>query len=166
MTDDESDSHGGDITATEVKSRVSHISGRTILWTEQFVHITEVAAAIVFATLFAIGVFDLARQIIQATLTGRIAKPLVVIGFLDIGLLLLVIIEVYQTVIAYMKGSETREIVRLVIYAGVIAMVRKSIIFRTGAYATTQNALFAAAAYTVIILGLVGLLHAERVTEQ
>jgi hypothetical protein len=42
-------------------------------------------------------------------------------------------------------------------------MVRKAIIFRTGEYATTTDALFAAVAYTVIILGLVGLLYVERV---
>jgi hypothetical protein len=41
-------------------------------------------------------------------------------------------------------------------------MVRKTIIFRTGEYATTQDALFAAVAYTVLILGLVGLLLVER----
>jgi hypothetical protein len=42
-------------------------------------------------------------------------------------------------------------------------MVRKAIIFRTGEYATVQDALFAAVAYTIVIVGLVGLLFAERV---
>jgi uncharacterized membrane protein (DUF373 family) len=69
---------------------------------------------------------------------------------------------VYETVIAYTEESETRRIVRLVIYTGVIAMVRKTIIFRTGEYATTQDALFGAVAYTTLILGLVGLLLVER----
>lgn len=163
MTDDDSESKSEVDAPSRSDSRFSQSMGRMIRLTEQLVHTAEVAAAAVFAILFAIGVFDLARQIVQAILTGRIAKPLVVIGFLDIGLLLLIIVEVYQTVIAYMQGNETREIVRLVIYAGVIAMVRKAIIFRTGSYASTQDALLAASAYTVIILGLIGLLHVERV---
>jgi uncharacterized membrane protein (DUF373 family) len=86
-----------------------------------------------------------------------------VIGFIDTGLLLLIIVEVYQTVIAYTQQSDTRKIVRLVIYTGVIAMVRKVIIFRTGEYATTQDAALVALSYTIIIAGLVGLLLVERV---
>lgn len=41
-------------------------------------------------------------------------------------------------------------------------MVRKAIIFRTGEYATPQDALFAAVSYRIIIFGLVGLLFAEH----
>jgi len=129
--------------------------------TGRFVHAVELAAASVFALLFAIGVGDLALQIFGAILSGAITDPLVVIGFIDTGLLLLIIVEVYQTVIAYTQENDTRRIVRLVIYTGVIAMVRKAIIFRTGEYATTTDALFAAVAYTVIIAGLVALLYVE-----
>ena len=130
--------------------------------TDRFVRLVEMAAATVFAILFAIGVVDLTLQIAGAVRTGAITDPLVVIGFIDTGLLLLIIVEVYQTVLAYVRESEPRRIVRLVIYTGVIAMVRKAIIFRTGEYATTQDALFAAISYAVIILGLVALLIAER----
>jgi uncharacterized membrane protein (DUF373 family) len=129
---------------------------------DRFIQRIELAAATVFAVLFAIGVIDLMLQIIDAVRTGRITDPLVVIGFIDTGLLLLIIVEVYQTVLAYVRESDTRRIVRLVIYTGVIAMVRKAIIFRTGEYPSVEDALFAAAAYTIIILGLVGLLLAER----
>ncbi|WP_251329324.1 phosphate-starvation-inducible PsiE family protein [Haloplanus pelagicus] len=130
--------------------------------TNRFIHGVELVAAAVFALLFAIGVVDLVIQIVQAALAGRITDPLVVIGFIDTGLLLLIIVEVYETVIAYTEESETRRIVRLVIYTGVIAMVRKTIIFRTGEYATSQDALFAAIAYTILIFGLVALLLVER----
>ncbi|OYR83476.1 hypothetical protein DJ84_08100, partial [Halorubrum ezzemoulense] len=74
----------------------------------------------------------------------------------------LIIVEVYETVVAYIEQSDTRRIVRLVIYTGVIAMVRKVIIFRTTEYPTTQDALFAAVSYTIIIGGLVALLFVER----
>jgi uncharacterized membrane protein (DUF373 family) len=130
---------------------------------DRFVRVVELAAAGVFAILFAIGVVDLALQIVEAVRAGTIADPRVVISFIDTGLLLLIIVEVYLTVVAYTRESETREIVRLVIYTGVIAMVRKTIIFRTTEYATTWDALLAAVAYAVLILGLVGLLYVERV---
>jgi uncharacterized membrane protein (DUF373 family) len=129
--------------------------------TDRFVRLVEMAAATVFAVLFAIGVVDLTLQIVKAVQSGEITDPLVVIGFIDTGLLLLIIVEVYQTVLAYVRENETRRIVRLVIYTGVIAMVRKAIIFRVGEYGSTQDALFAAVSYSVIIVGLVALLVVE-----
>lgn len=131
--------------------------------TDAFLRVIELVAAAVFAVLFAIGVVDLILQIVTAVRQGTITDPLVVIGFIDTGLLLLIIVEVYQTVMAYTRETETRQIVKLVIYTGVIAMVRKIIIFRTGEYASSEAALFAALSYTLIIFGLVALLFAERV---
>ncbi|OYR54663.1 phosphate-starvation-inducible PsiE family protein [Halorubrum halodurans] len=138
------------------------LSDRYSRLVDRFVRVVELAAATVFALLFAVGVFDLIIQILGAVRSGAITDPLVVIGFIDTGLLLLIIVEVYQTVLAYVNENDTRRIVRLVIYTGVIAMVRKAIIFRTGEYASTQDALLAAAAYGVIILSLVALLWIER----
>jgi uncharacterized membrane protein (DUF373 family) len=129
---------------------------------DSFVHGVEMAAATVFALLFAIGVVDLGLQIYESARSGAITDPLVVIGFIDTGLLLLIIVEVYQTVLAYVQENDTRRIVRLVIYTGVIAMVRKAIIFRTGEYGSLENALMAASSYTIIIAGLVGLLVVEQ----
>lgn len=159
MSDDENGSRGpaSDAPATVVDSdRIAAVA-------DQFIRYVELVAAWVFAILFAIGVVDLTLQILRSIRTGNITDPLVVIGFIDTGLLLLIIVEVYHTVIAYTQESDTRQIVRLVIYTGVIAMVRKAIIFRTGEYASAQAALFAAVSYTLIILGLVALLFAERV---
>jgi uncharacterized membrane protein (DUF373 family) len=130
--------------------------------TSWFIHGVELAAAALFAPLFGIGVVDLALQILESVPTGEITDPNVVIGFIETGLLLLIIVEVYETVVAYIEQSDTRRIVRLVIYTGVIAMVRKVIIFRTSEYATTQDALFAAVAYTIVVFGLVALLYVER----
>ena len=138
------------------------LSGRYSHLIARFVHGVELAAATVFAGLFAIGVIDLILQILGAVQTGSITDPLVVIGFIDTGLLLLIIVEVYQTVLAYVEETDTQRIVQLVIYTGVIAMARKVIIFRTGEYATVQDAILAAGAYAIIIFALVGLLFAER----
>lgn len=131
---------------------------------DTFVNVVELAAAALFALLFAVGVFDLGLQIGQATLSGTITDPRVVIGFIDVGLLLLIIVEVYHTVVAYIKESETRHIVRLVIYTGVIAVVRKVIIYRTDEYASVEEALFVAVAYSILTLGLVALLYVDRQT--
>ncbi|PSQ59284.1 MAG: hypothetical protein BRD23_04845, partial [Halobacteriales archaeon SW_9_67_25] len=105
---------------------------------------------------------DLSLKIFQSVMSGSITDPLVVIGFIDTGLLLLIIVEVYQTVLAYVEENDTRRIVQLVIYTGVIAMVRKAIIFRTSEYATLEDALFAAGSYAIIIFALVALLFVER----
>jgi uncharacterized membrane protein (DUF373 family) len=149
-------------TGRDARSRTEQFTDAT----ETFLRYVEVAAAGVFALLFAIGVIDLSLQIVEAVLNGEITDPLVVIGFIDTGLLLLIIVEVYQTVVAYTRESDTRRIVRLVIYTGVIAMVRKVIVFRTGEYPTTDDALVAAVAYAVIILALVGLLYAENLVSR
>ena len=135
---------------------------RTASRIEDFINVVELAAAAIFALLFAIGVVDLALQIVETASNGNITDPLAVIDIIDTGLLLLIIVEVYQTVIAYTRRSETRLIVRLIVYTGIIAMVRKVIIFRTGEYATTLDAFLAAAAYTLALLGLGVVLVVER----
>jgi uncharacterized membrane protein (DUF373 family) len=163
MSEDNNPALPGDSSSGDENERSNSLPERYTLFVGKFVHGVELAAATVFAVLFAIGVVDLTLQILEAVQSGTITDPLVVIGFIDTGLLLLIIVEVYQTVLAYLEENSTRRIVQLVIYTGVIAMVRKAIIFRTGEYASVQDALFAAGAYTIIILALVALLFAERV---
>jgi uncharacterized membrane protein (DUF373 family) len=133
-------------------------------YSERLIHVVEVVAAFVLVALFAIGVFDLAVQILQSALSGRIVDPLVVVSFIDTALLLFIIVEIYQTVVAYTRESERRRIVRLVLYTGVIALVRKAIIFRTEVYDSAMNALLAAGAYTVLLLGVGVVLLVERRT--
>ncbi|MDT3434018.1 phosphate-starvation-inducible PsiE family protein [Haloarcula sp. 1CSR25-25] len=158
MDDEETDPVGGALPKAET------LDDRVLGYSETAIRYVEVVAALVLVLLFAIGVFDLGLQIFQSAVRGDITDPLVVVGFIDTALLLFIIVEVYQTVVAYTQESETRRIVRLVIYTGVIAMVRKAIIFRTGEYASEQAAFVAAAAYTLIILGLAALLLVERRT--
>jgi uncharacterized membrane protein (DUF373 family) len=149
-----------------VVSADESVSGRVAELTDRFVEAVELVAAAVFAGLFAIGVLDLTLNIGESVENGTITDPQRVIDFIDTGLLLLIIVEVYQTVVAYTQESNTKQIVRLVIYTGVIAMVRKVIIFRTGEYPTETDALVAASAYTLIIFALVGLLLAERASKR
>jgi len=160
MDDEQSDPVGGPLTPAE------SVDQRLLAASETLIRYVEVIAALVLVVLFAIGVFDLGLQIFRSALDGSITDPLVVVGFIDTALLLFIIVEVYQTVVAYTQESETRRIVRLVIYTGVIAMVRKAIIFRTGEYADEEAALLAAGSYTLIILGLAALLVVERRTRE
>lgn len=158
------DEHGDDepSNASEQLSHTSVYADRAAHFADQFIHYIEIIAAWLFAVLFAIGVVDLIVQVIHAIQSRGITDPLIVLGFIDTGLLLLIIVEIYRTVIAYVHESQTREIVHLVIYTGIIALVRKVIIFQTSGYDTMEDALFAALSYTVLIFGLVGLLMAER----
>jgi len=156
MTDKESDPVGGSLPEAET------LDERVLAFSETVIRYVEVVAALVIVMLFAIGVFDLGLQIFQSATAGTITDPLVVVGFIDTALLLFIIVEVYQTVVAYTQESDTLRIVRLVIYTGVIAMVRKAIIFRTGEYPSERAALLAAASYTLIIFGLAALLVVER----
>jgi uncharacterized membrane protein (DUF373 family) len=157
MAREDSESVGGSLDAESPDERI-------LAFSETLIRYVEVVAALVLVVLFAIGVFDLGLQIFQSAAEGDITDPLVVVGFIDTALLLFIIVEVYQTVVAYTQESDTRQIVRLVIYTGVIAMVRKAIIFRTGEYDNEQLALLAASAYTLIIFGLAALLVVERRT--
>ena len=125
---------------------------------ERVMQTVELVAALVLVVLFAIGVFDLGLQILGEIQSGDISDPLVVIGFIDTALLLFIIVEVYNTVIAYARSDETARILRLVIFTGVIALVRKAIVFRTGEYDTATDALLIAGSYGLLTLVLAVLL--------
>jgi len=135
---------------------------RSVEASERLMRGIEVVAAYVLVILFAIGVLDLGGQIVGAVLDGSISDPLVVVGFIDTALLLFIIVEVYQTVVAYVRSNDTRRIVRLVILTGIIALVRKAIVFRTGEYTDETAALTAAGAYSLLILGLALLLYVSQ----
>ncbi len=88
----------------------------------------------------------------------RYHRPLVVVGFIDAAILLFIRWRPVRRRDTRNRNAPHRP---SVIYTGVIAMVRKAIIFRTGEYSSEQAALTAAAAYTLIILGLAALLLVE-----
>ncbi|MEZ3115344.1 phosphate-starvation-inducible PsiE family protein [Halobaculum sp. MBLA0147] len=117
-------------------------------------HVVETAGAVVFALLFGIGLFDLVVLIIESIRTGEISDPIVVVTFVDRGLLLFIIAEVYQTVVAYVRGQSPRRILRLVIFTGLIAIIRKVIVFRTEVYETKFDALTVAGTYALLLVGL------------
>lgn len=146
----------------EFKDEIN-ITDQTIHWLNIFVQFWEFIAAVIFVLLFAIGVIDLGRVIVEWLLRNQLTAPQLIISIIETGLLLLIILEVYQTVIAQIYHTDAHQIARLVVYAGVIAMVRKLIIFQADDFITMQSSLLAATAYTVLILGFGGLLLAGQV---
>lgn len=128
---------------------------------ETGMQLIEVVTAYVLVALFAVGVFDLGLRIAELTLSGAITRTAAVIGLIDTVLLLFIIVEVYQTVVAY---SREKSVVRIVIVTGVIAVTRKIIIFRPSEYDTAASVVLNAASYALLLAVLVVALFVVRRT--
>jgi uncharacterized membrane protein (DUF373 family) len=128
---------------------------------EEAIQYVEIFAAYVLVALFAVGVFDLLLTIAGLVRTGRITDPNAVVDLIDTVLLLFIIVEVYQTAVAY---SRERSVVRVVVVAGIIAISRKVITFRPDQAASKADALMEAGALAVLLLVLVGALYLIRTT--
>ncbi|QDX40057.1 phosphate-starvation-inducible PsiE family protein [Salarchaeum sp. JOR-1] len=120
----------------------------------------EVVAAYVLVGLFAIGVFDLGLSILQLAQTGELTETSAVVALIDDVLLLFIVVEIYQTVVAYAREES---VVRIVIVAGVIAVARKIIVFQPTEYGIPEAA-YVAAGYAVLLAVLVGALYVVRTT--
>jgi uncharacterized membrane protein (DUF373 family) len=108
----------------------------------------ELGAAYFLVALFAIGVFDLGLSLYQLLVSGRFTDPNAVIDLIDTVLILLIIVEVYETVIAF---SRNEPVTRIVITAALIAIARKVISFRTDEFASIDEAFTAAGAFSLLL---------------
>lgn len=108
-------------------------------------------AAYFLLLLFLIGVFDLLLSLGRLLLSGEFTEPLAVVNLLDTVLLLLIIVEVHRTLIAYARQEP---VLQIVISAALIAVSREVISFRASDYAGGDQALFAALAFAGLILSL------------
>jgi uncharacterized membrane protein (DUF373 family) len=131
---------------------------------ERIVHVVEVAIAYLLLLLLFVGLVDLLLVGASLVRSGAIADPTTLFELLNVVLLLFVIIEVYQTVLAYAREKDVQEVVRLIIIAGAVAIVRKVIVYQTSSYASISEALTAAIAYAVLLVGLAALLLANHWT--
>jgi len=102
--------------------------------------------------LFVIGVFDLMLGLYGLLVTGRFTDPVAVVELLDTVLLLLIIVEVHRTLLAYVRDEP---VIRIVIGAAIIAIAREIISFRVGEFMTPSDALAAAAAFALLLAVLV-----------
>lgn len=115
--------------------------------------VLELLTAFIMVGLFAIGVYDLGLKMYLMIVSGTYTDPNAVIKLIDTALLLMIIVEIYRTVIAYV---EDLNILPIVLNVGIIAMSRKIISFRTAKYANPRSALFSALSYGVLLIIVVG----------
>ncbi len=101
--------------------------------------------------LFLIGVFDLLVGLYELIVTGRFIDPIAVVELLDTVLLLLIIVEVHRTLLAYVRNEP---VIRIVLGAAIIAVAREIISFRIDDFETGIDALTGATAFAVLLLVL------------
>ncbi|MGB9964240.1 phosphate-starvation-inducible PsiE family protein [Halobacterium sp. CBA1126] len=128
--------------------------------TERLIQSVEIVAAYVLVFLFAVGVFDLGLNIAQLVRTGAITQTSEVVALIDTVLLLFIIVEIYQTVVAYTREES---VVRIVIITGIIAVTRRVISFHPGDHAA-QDALLTSLGFAALLAVLVGSLYVVRRT--
>jgi uncharacterized membrane protein (DUF373 family) len=122
----------------------------------------ELGAAYFLVVLFAIGVFDLGLSLVDLFTSGNFVDPDAVIDLIDTVLVLLIIVEVFQTVIAFARDEP---VIRIVINAALIAIARKVISFRFSEFDNVYtDALIGAGALALLLAVLVGAFYAVRVT--
>ena len=109
-------------------------------------------AAYFLLGLFVIGLFDMLLSLYDLFVTGRFTDPVAVVELLDTVLLLLIIVEVHRTLIAYAREEP---VLRIVVSAAIIAVSREIISFRAADYDMGDQALFVALAFAVLILVLI-----------
>ena len=136
-------------------SRVTEPSVTAMRW-------LVLATAYFTLALFLIGVFDLLLGLWKLLTTGAFTDPLAVVELLDTVLLLLIIVEVHRTLIAYARDEP---VVRIVIGAAIIAIAREIISFRVGEFDTVADALTAAGGFGILLIGLVVAYFVVRHTE-
>ncbi|QZP39126.1 phosphate-starvation-inducible PsiE family protein [Halobaculum magnesiiphilum] len=108
----------------------------------------EVGTAYFLLVLFAIGFLDLILVLVELLASGEFTDPSQVIDIIDTVLVLLIIVEIHQTVVAF---SRDEPVVRIVISAALIAITRKVISFRPGEYANINDAFVAAVAFALLL---------------
>lgn len=128
--------------------------------TERLIQAVEIVAAYILVLLFAVGVFDLALNIFTLVRTGEITQTTAVIDLIDTALLLFIIVEIYQTVVAYTREES---VVRIVIVTGIIAVTRRIISFHPGDQATV-DALYVSLGFAILMGVLVAALYVVRKT--
>lgn len=102
--------------------------------------------------LFLIGVFDLIVGLYELLESGRFTEPVEVIELLDTVLLLLIIVEVHRTLLAYVREEP---VIQIVVGAAIVAVAREIISFRVDEFGTGGNSLAAAGALGILLVTLI-----------
>lgn len=109
-------------------------------------------AAYFLLLLFLIGVFDLLLGLYDLITSGEFTDPTAVVELLNSVLLLLIIVEVHRTLVAYVRQEP---LIRIVIGAAIIAIAREIISFRVSGFDTPEAALIAAGSFALLLVALI-----------
>lgn len=126
-------------------SDVTEPSGTAMRW-------LVLLAAYFLLLLFVIGVFDLLVGLYELMTSGEFTDPRSVVGLLNSVLLLLIIVEVHRTLIAYVREEP---LIQIVIGAAVIAVAREIISFRVSGFDSPDAALTAAGSFALLLVALI-----------
>lgn len=102
--------------------------------------------------LFLIGVFDLLLGLYDLLESGDFTEPVEVIGLLDTVLLLLIIVEVHRTLLAYVREEP---VIQIVVGAAIVAVAREIISFRVEEFDSGGDTLAAAGALGILLVTLI-----------
>jgi uncharacterized membrane protein (DUF373 family) len=132
------------MTARFEPDRVTEPSAVTMQW-------LVLAVAYFTLLLFLIGVFDLLLGLWDLMQSGDFTEPTAVVELLNSVLLLLIIVEVHRTLIAYARDEP---VVQIVVGAAIIAVSREIISFRIREFDSVADGLIAAGGFGILLLGL------------
>ena len=122
---------------------------------ETAVRVLQTGIALFLVIVLVVGLVNLVATFVRATLAVEL------LGFqnavslisttIEMVLYLFIVIELFRTVVAYL---EAKSVVRAVIHAGLIAVVRQIMVFDPGDVGTPTEALLTAGAHVILLVGL------------
>jgi len=130
---------------------------------ETAMEVLELLTGVVLVFLFGIGLYDLVVDILESIRSGAAFEVANVVDFIDTVLLLLIIVEVFRTVVAF---SRDVSIVRIIIDASLVAVARKVIGFRPDRYASTDELFVNTLSIAVLLLAVIVAFYIIRKTTE
>jgi uncharacterized membrane protein (DUF373 family) len=109
------------------------------------------AVAYFLVVLFAIGVFDLMLSLYGLLRTGEFTDPIAVVELIELVLLLLIIVEVHRTLVAYVQNDP---LIRIIVSVAMIAVARQIISYHPADFVTASDALLTALGLSTLLLAL------------
>ncbi|MBC7266406.1 MAG: phosphate-starvation-inducible PsiE family protein [Coriobacteriia bacterium] len=100
---------------------------------DRAVHFVEFVVAGLLVVIAALGAVDLIVELVGAVSEKGYLTPQTVLRVLDSVLVVFVVIELFSIALAYL---EKRNIIATVMEAGLVAVVRKLVVFETGSDAS------------------------------
>ena len=127
-----------------MNTRLSILTGPS----EELMHWLVLGTAYVLIALFLLGVVDVAAGLYELVADRKFTDPREIVNLLDTVLLLLIIVEVHRTLLAYVRDEP---VVRIVVGAGIVAVAREIISFQVDAFESSEQALIAAGAFAILL---------------